>query len=106
MDDARRFVRQLYYDFLNRMPDAGGLDYWIEQITSCGNDEVRIRSRRVAVADAFFFSQEYQHGAYVFRLYRAAYGNQQPFPNPDGAHLAEATKLLAMKFSFRTGRAS
>ena len=36
------------------------------------------------VSNAFYFEQEYQQtGAFVYRLYRAAYGNAQPFPNPN-----------------------
>jgi len=31
--------------------------------------------------------------AYAFRLYRAAFGNHQPFPNPDLANPTEANKL-------------
>ena len=85
MENARFFARQQYYDFLNREPDAPGLDYWTGQIvTVAGTDLALIRQRRVAVANAFFFEQEYQEtGAYVFRLYRAAYGNTQPWPNPE-----------------------
>jgi hypothetical protein len=42
----------------------------------------------VDVSNAFFFEQEFQQtGAYVYRLYRAAYGNAQPFPNPETAVL-------------------
>jgi hypothetical protein len=37
----------------------------------------------IAVSNAFYFELEFQQtGAYVYRLYRAAYGNTQPFPNP------------------------
>ncbi|HEX8096703.1 MAG TPA: FG-GAP-like repeat-containing protein, partial [Pyrinomonadaceae bacterium] len=87
VDDARAFVRQQYADFLNRAPDQGGLDYWSSQITQCGTDQACVRARRIAVSNAFFFELEYQQtGAYVFRLYRAAFGNTQPFPNPDSAN--------------------
>jgi hypothetical protein len=49
------------------------------------------------VSNAFFYELEYQQtGAYVYRLYRAAFGNDQPFPNtiPDPAHPSEEKKLL------------
>ena len=37
---------------------------------------------------------EYQQtGSYVFRLYRAAFGNNQPSPNPDGSNQTESKKL-------------
>jgi hypothetical protein len=35
IDEAGFFVRQHYIDFLNREPDAGGLAFWKNQITSC-----------------------------------------------------------------------
>jgi predicted NUDIX family NTP pyrophosphohydrolase len=93
LDDAQFFVRQHYYDFLSRLPDDGGLGYWSSQITGCGSDQQCIKSRRVGVSNAFFFELEYQQtGAYVYRLYRAAFGNNQPFPNPDTSDTAESKK--------------
>ena len=74
-DDARSFVRQHYADFLNRVPDQGGLDYWSEQITSCGTEAACLRERRIAVSAAFFVEQEFQQTGYViYRLNRAALG--------------------------------
>ncbi|HKZ77953.1 MAG TPA: CHRD domain-containing protein [Pyrinomonadaceae bacterium] len=89
LENARFFVRQQYYDFQNREPDQGGFDYWTnDQITSCGADLACITARRVRVADAFFFEPEFQQtGSYVFRLYRAAYGNTQPDANPEISQL-------------------
>lgn len=95
-DDAQFFVRQHYYDFLGREPDDGGLAYWTGQITQCGNDEACKLGRRIGVSDAFFFEPEYQQtGAYVLRLYRAGFGNNQPFHNqfPDPNHSGEEKKL-------------
>jgi hypothetical protein len=81
--NAQFFVRQHYLDFLSREPDQDGWDYWTVRITSCGSDQLCIHNRRVAVSDAFFFEPEFQQtGSYVLRMYRAAYGNNQPFPNP------------------------
>jgi hypothetical protein len=95
IDDARRFVRQHYYDFLNRVPDPEGLDYWTSQITSCGLDQLCIRSRRIAVSDAFFFEPEFQEtAAYVYRIidreYNASFVLTEYFgylrrdPEPEG----------------------
>jgi hypothetical protein len=98
IDDAQFFVHQHYLDFLNRQPDASGLTYWTGQITQCGLDTNCIHNRRVAVSNAFFFELEFQQtGSYVFRLYRAAYGNTQPFanPNPDSNYPGEDKKLLS-----------
>jgi len=95
-DQAQFFVRQHYYDYLGREPDANGFDYWTGQISQCGNVLSCQLARRIDVSDAFVFEPEYQQtGAYVFRLYRIAYGNSQPFPNPnpDLAHPGEENKL-------------
>ena len=122
LENARFFVRQQYYDFQNREPDQGGFDYWTnDQITSCGADLACITARRTRVADAFFFEPEFQQtGSYVFRLYRAAFGNTQPRANPQvpqlpsyaafiqdratvvgGADLAQKQLVLANAFAQR-----
>ena len=94
IDDAQFFVRQHYADFLQRLPDQAGENYWISVITSCGADPVCILNSRITVSDAFFFEPEYQQtAAYVVRLYRIAYGNDQPFRNPDSSDLVEAKKI-------------
>jgi hypothetical protein len=96
MDDARTFVTQQYRDFLNRDPDQSGLDYWTSQITNCGADALCIHHKRIDVSNAFFFEQEYQKtGAYAYRLYRIAFGNSQPSPNPDAASTSLSDVLRA-----------
>jgi hypothetical protein len=87
LDTAGYFVTQHYYDFLSRVPDPGGLQFWTSQIAGpppCANgDQVCLLGRRITVSNAFFFELEYQQtGSFVYRLYRVAFGNQQPFPNP------------------------
>lgn len=97
LDDTQFFVLQHYYDFLNRVPDPGGFTFWTGQITQCGNNPACIHNKRMDVSNAFFYELEYQQtGAYVYRLYRAAFGNDQPFPNanPDPAHPGEEKKVL------------
>ena len=94
LDDAHFFVQQHYYDFLSRYPDQGGWDFWTGQITQCGSDPTCIRNQRITVSNAFFYELEYQQtGSYVFRLYRAAFGNNQPSPNPDNSNQTESKKL-------------
>lgn len=74
IDDARFFVRQHYRDFLNRPADAAGLNFWADQITSCGTNADCIADRRMNVSAAFFLSIEFQEtGFLVYRTYRAAY---------------------------------
>jgi hypothetical protein len=76
IDDPQFFVAQHYRDFLNREPDASGLAYWVNQITSCGNDAACIDVKRVNVSAAFFLSIEFQEtGYFVYKFYKAAYGN-------------------------------
>jgi len=94
LDTPEFFVRQQYLDFLGREPDPRGWEYWSEQLRQCGADIRCINRARVAVSNAFFAEAEYRRtGAYVFRLYRAAYGNEQPFPNPDRTDVTEARKI-------------
>jgi len=91
-------VRQHYYDFLSRLPDQEGLNYWVGQIAQCQGVPLCTNNRRIDVSNAFFFEQEYQQtGAYVFRLYRTAFGNNQPFPNPvpDPVNPGEEKKLVS-----------
>ncbi len=74
VDDATFFVRQHYLDFLNREPDAAGLAFWVNQITSCGDAACR-DIRRINVSAAFFLSQEFQRTGYLAYLtHRAAFG--------------------------------
>ena len=96
IDDAATFVGQTYHDFLARQADPSGQGYWTSQITQCGSDQTCIHNKRVDVSNAFFFELEYQQtGSYVFRLYRAAFGNNQPIPNPDNSNVTEAKKVPA-----------
>jgi hypothetical protein len=76
IDDPQSYVCQHYHDFLNRQPDASGLAFWINQITSCGTDAACIENRRINVSAAFYLSIEFQQTGYlVERIYKAAYGN-------------------------------
>lgn len=77
------FVHRHYLDFLNREPDAAGLAFWTNQITSCGSDAACIEVRRINVSAAFFLSIEFQETGYlVYRMYKAAYGNLPGAPVP------------------------
>jgi hypothetical protein len=94
LDTPEFFVRQQYLDFLNREPDQGGFEYWTAQLNQCADDQSCVLRKRIDVSNAFLFELEFQQtAAYVFRLHRAAFGNLQPFPNPDSSNLTEARKL-------------
>ena len=72
--DAVFFVRQHYLDFLNREPDAPGLAFWTNQITSCGTDAQCVEIRRINVSAAFFLSIEFQETGYlVYRFYKVSH---------------------------------
>jgi uncharacterized protein (TIGR03118 family) len=60
IDDAQFFVRQHYLDFLNRIPDAGGLSFWTGTITTCGADAQCTQVKRINASAAFFLSIEFQ----------------------------------------------
>lgn len=77
INEAQFFVRQHYLDFLNRNPDAAGLNYWTGQITQCGNNDACIKAQRITVSAAFFIEQEFQDtGSFVYRFYKASYGRR------------------------------
>jgi reprolysin-like metallo-peptidase family M12B/Calx-beta domain-containing protein len=107
IDDPRYFVQQHYFDFLSRYPDSGGWDFWTNSITACGTDQACVRTKRIDVSNAFYYELEFQQtGSYVYRLYRIAFGNNQPFPNPnaDPANPGEEKKV-PLYLSFMQDRA-
>jgi hypothetical protein len=71
-DDPEAFVRQQYHDFLNREPDAAGLAFWTNEITSCGNDAACKDDKRINVSAAFFLSIEFQTTGNLVRSFYVA----------------------------------
>jgi Domain of unknown function (DUF4214) len=62
------FVHEHYHDFMSRQADVDGLAFWIGMITN--------ESTRIDTSKSFFDSQEFTDtGFFVYRLYRASYGN-------------------------------
>ena len=77
LDEAQFFVNQHYLDFLSREPDPGGLAYWTNEITRCGNNTACMIERRIGVSAAFFIEAEFQQsGSFVYRIYKGALGRQ------------------------------
>ncbi|MDX6576289.1 MAG: hypothetical protein QOE96_2242 [Blastocatellia bacterium] len=76
VDDAAVFVSQHYADFLGRVPDDQGLEFWIRNMTiGCAPDTACVERKRIDTSAAFFLSIEFQRtGFLVYRLYRASYG--------------------------------
>jgi predicted outer membrane repeat protein len=87
IDDAGNFVRMHYHDFLNREADQSGLDFWTNQITSCGGDAACTEVRRINVSAAFFLSIEFQQTGYlVERMYKTAYADAIGTSSLNGSH--------------------
>jgi hypothetical protein len=73
-DISEQFVCQHYHDFLNRMPDVGGQNFWTNQIEQCGSNAGCVQAMRVNVSAAFFLSIEFQEtGFYAIRSQRTAF---------------------------------
>ena len=83
IDGSEFFVRQHYRDFLNREPDAAGLNFWTQGIESCGASAGCREVKRIDTSAAFFLSIEFQEtGYFVYKTYKAAFGNLPGKPVP------------------------
>jgi uncharacterized protein (TIGR03118 family) len=104
IDNATFFVRQHYLDFLNREPDASGLTFWTNEITSCGADAACIERKRINVSAAFFLSIEFQKTGYLAYLtHRAAFGPNASGGSPDPilyGNFERDTQALQRGFTF------
>jgi hypothetical protein len=79
---ANFFVRQHYFDFLGRLPDEPGQNFWTDNVTKCTDPARRpgsqteaecIDTQRVNTSAAFFLSPEFQYtGYFVYRLYKGS----------------------------------
>ena len=75
-DATQFYVGQHYADFLNRVPDLAGLQFWSGGIESCGANAVCREVKRIDTSAAFFLSIEFQETGYlVYRMYKTAYGD-------------------------------
>jgi hypothetical protein len=82
IDCPEFFVRQHYFDFLNRNPDPPGQGFWTSNITKCSNPALRpatqteaqcTDTQHVTTSAAFFLSPESQYtGYFVYRLYKGS----------------------------------
>jgi probable HAF family extracellular repeat protein len=99
VDDPSFFVRQHYHDFLNREPDAPGLQFWTGGITSCGADQNCVAVKRVDTSAAFFLSIEFQQTGYlVERIYKTAYGDFTGNSTLGGAHTLQVPVVRLSEF--------
>lgn len=77
------FITQHYHDFLNREPDAVGLEFWVGGIEIC-RDDVHCREvKRIDASAAFFLSIEFQEtGFLAYRVHKTSFGNLPGKPVP------------------------
>ena len=103
IDEAQFFVRQHYHDFLDRVPDQGGLAYWSEQITQCGTDANCINARRIGVSAAYFVESEFQNtGSYIYCLYKASYAQRPTYAQfmTDRSRVIDGLNPVVSKLAF------
>lgn len=75
IDDIGFFIRQQYFDFLNREPEAAGFNAWYNVLANCSDLYNAPGCDRVHVSAAFFGSPEFQlRGSFAMRFYIAALG--------------------------------
>ncbi len=81
VEDSAFFVRQHYHDFLNRAPDADGLNFWTQNIEKCREDARCREVQRVNTSAAFFLAIEFQQtGFLAYRAHRAAFASSGSEP--------------------------
>lgn len=82
-DESRFHVRQHYLDFLSREPDSPGLQFWTNNIETCGPDATCREVKRIDTSAAFFLSIEFKETGYlVYRAHIASFGNIAGTPVP------------------------
>ena len=78
IDDSDFFIQTHYIDFLSRFPEQGGFNNYMAYLNGCNNDPSCLygpNGRRIVASQGFFGSQEFNlKGGYVFRFYRASFG--------------------------------
>jgi plastocyanin len=86
LDLTRFFVKQQYFDFLNREPDQAGWDFWSNNIDNCGANPSCVEVQRINTSASFFLSIEFQNTGYlVERIWKTAFGDatgSSTFPSP------------------------
>ena len=87
IDEQGFFIRAQYMDFLGRIPEEAGFNFWNNRMNNCPAEQV---CDRVDTSMRFFQSDEFQQrGFYVFRLYDAVLGRLPRYTEfvPDVARL-------------------
>lgn len=88
IDDSDFFTQEQYIDFLTRMPDQSGFQFWLGQITGCGqNNPGCTEVMRINVSASFFLSIEFKETGYLAeRTYKSAFGDATGVSTLNGTH--------------------
>lgn len=87
IDDSDFYTQEQYIDFLNRMPDQSGFQFWLGQLNGCGSNQGCIEAMRVNVSAAFFLSIEFKEtGLLAERTYKTAFGDATGVSTFNGTH--------------------
>jgi subtilisin family serine protease len=90
IDNHQFFIWTQYEDFLNREPDNGGLQFYVNILQGCGSDVECINYTRGALSANFFRSPEFGgRGGYIANLFNIVFG-QRP---KTVAELSDPTKV-------------
>jgi hypothetical protein len=99
INDNDFFVQQQYIDFLTRMPDTAGFNFWLGQINSCNGNQSCIDVTRINDSGAFFLSIEFQDTGYlVERMYKTAFGDATGNSGLGGNHNITAPIVTYAQF--------
>ena len=81
IDNSQFYVDEHYHDFLNRISDAAGLQFWTNNIESCTFVQSCRDVKRIDTSAAFFLSIEFQNtGFLVYKAYKAAFRDSATRP--------------------------
>jgi hypothetical protein len=81
------FIKQQYVDFLGRVAEPSGFNFWMNRMNNCPQGQI---CDRIDTSQRFFQSDEFQErGFYVYRLYDAVLGRLPKYAEfvPDVARL-------------------
>src|ERR1700752_5241891 len=99
IDDHDFFTQEQYIDFLSRMPDQAGFNFWLNQITACGSNVGCTEVMRVNVSASFFLSIEFRETGYLAeRAYKAAFGDGTGVSTFTGTHNMAVPKIRFSEF--------
>jgi hypothetical protein len=100
IDDSDFFTQEQYIDFLNRMPDQSGFNFWLNQITGCGaNNPGCTEVMRINVSASFFLSIEFKETGYLAeRTYKTAFGDFNGTSTIGGNHIVVAPIIKFSEF--------